>query len=201
MPNKNREIVQERLEIYQRFTDALYGNFPVYVKIPNGDYEGSIAKANILSGNPDRISIEQSRRNFDNIVTYEFSNFYQFFTLTWDGRKNKIKSDSGEVIWLDGYEGPTVFCLIDKKAAAVKLLQKPQLDIRGNIIAIGDEVLYINIRYGSGSCLCDGVVVGFKAKNATSAYASTNVIIRNDQNPDEESKISNSENMILRKKS
>ena len=39
-----------------------------------------------------------------------------------------------------------------------------QKDIDGNILNIGDNVLYINARYGSGMELCHGKIKEFKAK-------------------------------------
>lgn len=57
----------------------------------------------------------------------------------------------------------------------------------------GDEVLYVNIRYGNGSKLCHGVVSNFKA-HARDGYVS--VIVTNKDNTSEKSECHQPHNQI-----
>lgn len=100
---------------------------------------------------------------------------------TWDGRRNKVKVtvpnhyEPAEIL-LD-YDGPTIWEKFDAKAAKEELLKNPdQKDIKGNVLSVGDRVLYINARYGSRMTLDEGKIVEFAASVNSKAHAFSTII-------------------------
>lgn len=172
---------------------ALYeAGKPVYVEITSGDWKGSIAKFVIT-----KFVEPQMHRlhNFHN--THESHNFEgaMLGTLAWDGRKNSVKVSTyaGNLVWLKDYYGPTLYKKVDKKAVAAKIkAQAVFKDRDGNILNISDKVLYVNIRYGSGSRLERGTITEKKVK-AGVPYL---VILREDGS--ENSTIENTENLVMK---
>ena len=132
----------------------------VYIKFGPQHYDraGSIAKIKKVTGRP-----ANPKGKY-----YEQSSSYEFH-LKWDKRTNtcKIQPDDYEIIYLEGYIGPTVWEKIDLKALAKEGV-KPIYDRLGTEITVGNTVTFINARYGSGANIDFGVVekIEFKAGNS-----------------------------------
>lgn len=156
----------------------------LFVRFTSGDRKGSIAH---LKPDPDRSNENNLRidysRSFRNETEYRIEGDLWNGILTWDGRRNKVKtwfpSYYDEFEYLIGYDGPTVWEMFDHKAAKAAVLENPdQKDIDGNVLSIGDKVLYINARYGSGMVLDRGEIKEFKVV-ADSKKTEISVIIEN----------------------
>lgn len=181
----------------------------LYIKFIDGDRKGSIAKVipNEKSMGKDAIrDVEIEERYERPWNSREYSRFYRiqndhFYVIaTWEKRSNRVQLTlpSDEIVFLPNYTGPTVWSLFDSKSAKAKVLSNPnQKDIDGRILKIGDEVLYINARYGSGMELNHGKIKEFKAEvNSKRAQIWTVVERNSDQ---EISTIRHSEEMIYKK--
>ena len=72
---------------------------------------------------------------------------------------------------------------------------KDVLDSEDNVLAIGDEIIYLNLRYGSGGALSKGVIKSFKG-NARKGTIS--VIIGNNKDLEEESTLNYPSQQILK---
>jgi hypothetical protein len=176
----------------------------LFVKFIDGDRKGSIArvKPNVKTFGDkvvQKATIERRYNSWNNNEPYyvEHDRFYGI--LSWDGRKNSVQMNfpDKDAVFLPNYEGPTVWELFDHKAAKEEALKKPdQLDIDGKTLAVGDEVLYINARYGYGMELSHGKIKQFKA-TVDSRKTEMWTIVENAEGI--ESKISNSSNMIFKK--
>lgn len=165
-----------------------------HVRILEGDYEGSVAKFTLDEG----CSLSElyrrifTREEIYNVV-YSFSG-----KLSWKGKRNNPKflltNRSCQVI-LNGNHTVELFNRFDLKKEKEKLLQNKIYDIDSNELSVGDNVLYLNMRYGSGGSLCHGKVKDFKA-HARDGYVS--VIISND-NLEQESECRNPSYQIYKK--
>lgn len=130
----------------------------VFVKFPEKDRKrpGAIAKVRKFEGHPPDSGWSRYRPG---VSSYQVH-------LKWDGRKNTAKVDLNEgrygsqLIYLRGYTGETVWSMFDPK----KHTAKPVYDRLGRKIEIGNTVIYINARYGSGAELDFGVVKELKHK-------------------------------------
>lgn len=179
------------------FDQAVNGT--LYVKFIAGDRKGSIARVQIdPSFNHHRAEISSVRRYYsDSRQQFEITNTWIYGIARWDKRKNscQVHLPNPEVIFLPNYQGPTVYEMFDKKAAKEALLKNPdQHDIDGKLLSVGDKVLYINARYGSGFVLCHGTIKEFKV-TADSKGHSFSTIVQLDGD-DEESSISYPSQMI-----
>lgn len=138
---------------------------PIYVKFISGDRKGSIAKTR-LDPKYRHGGATIQRRGFSFEPSYYInSNVFQVICY-WDGRNNKFKTSmhNEDLIILPNYTGPTIYEMFDHKAAKLAALESPdQYDIDGKKLEIGDNVLYINARYGLGFVLCHGTIVRFEA--------------------------------------
>ena len=178
---------------------------PIYIKILKGDRKGSIAKF---------VTDNSIKSNYYDARIYGEIGWRLdvgcWGNLVWDGRKNKIKYFLGtdtwdesraERVWLKEYDGETVYKLFDTKALKEKLLKDPvQKDIDGNKLSIGDSVLFVNLRYGSGAVLCRGKIIRFDAatrKGRNDKQINTFYTIIQSEGG-EESKIMHSETLILK---
>lgn len=174
----------------QAFVDALnemermlLADEPVYIKFLKGDRAGSIARFEMDHLHDFKTANGHQRKGGFNARVnpnarvhvggrqqhgYRYEGIAHGVAL-WDGRRNKIKVCVPHgFAWLKGYEGPTVWEKFDAKAAKKARLDNPQeTDIDGKLLAVGDKVLYINSRYGSGSELCHGKVIRFDATRDT----------------------------------
>ncbi|CAH9014856.1 conserved hypothetical protein [Vibrio phage 496E54-1] len=170
-----------------------------HVRVIGGDYDGSIAKFTIDS------ELEQMGYQREELY-YPVHNRDKWFNvkyfwngkLSWKGKRNNPKfilmSSKCEVLL--NYEGEEVLKRFDLKKEGAKLLNQEVYDIDGNVLEEGDEVLYMNLRYGSGGKLCHGLVKGFKA-HARDGYVS--VIIENKDEQDEESECRQPFNQVYKK--
>lgn len=169
---------------------------PIYIKINSGDRKGSIAKF------VTNVEIKTSCY-LDSYKKYWEYRVGTSGHLVWDGRKNKIqyyltdgwnhKADS----FLKNYEGPTIFKLFNKKKAKEELLKNVNVeDIDGNKLQIGDEVIFINIRYGSGADLTRGKIIRFDAKVDSQSHTIFTIV--KDIKTNEECKIEKTHRLILK---
>jgi hypothetical protein len=172
----------------------------LYVKFIAGDRKGSIAKVQM---DPEVVygrAVMQSR-SWQGETQYMITNPYIFGGIAkWDKRKNscQLSLPDASVIFLPNYTGPTVYEMFDRKAAKNELLKDPdQRDIDGKLLSVGDQVLYINARYGSGFLLCHGAIKEFKVVADSKGHSFT-TIVKNDEG-DEESSISYPTQMIWKK--
>lgn len=143
--------------------DYLNENGICHVKILEGDYKGSIAKFTLESNH----SLYNRAGGGFNIRPFWYGR------ISWKGKRNNPKftiSHNSRVVLLD-YGGKEVFERVNLKAKKEELLNLQINDIDGKSIAVGDNVLYMNIRYGIGSSLCHGIVKEFKP-NARQGYVS-----------------------------
>tara|TARA_Y100000310_G_scaffold227068_1_gene229264 strand:+ start:5804 stop:6415 length:612 start_codon:yes stop_codon:yes gene_type:complete len=178
------------LDILTQINEDMVTKGYCFVRILSGDYEGSIAKFT-----PNNLS------DFKHTKTYRGSwNLKSFWygRLSWSGKRNNpqfiLSSESATV--LSEYEGDTSLVKFDLKAEGKKLLETCEcFDIDGCKISEGDEVVYLNLRYGSAGKLCHGTVSGFKA-HARQGYISV-IITRSDE--DEKSECHHPSDQIWRK--
>ena len=191
------------LEQVRTLQEKMYAE-TLYIKFIDGDRKGAIAK--VIPRYDERkhlceIHYKPTHSSWDN-KRYGFHNEYLWGYATWADikRKNKVQVSlpNRDVVFLPNYTGPTVWALFDHKAAKAEALKEPdQVDIDGHVLAIGDPVIYINARYGSGMELCHGVIKEFKA-SVDSRKTEIWTIVTNIEN-NVESKISNSSYMIYKK--
>lgn len=146
-----------------------------------GDREGSIAKLTIdpdVKNEPPLIRHKYGGWNNDK-WKFQICNYYFSTICTWKGRKNKVKLflPHREVELLLNYNGPTIWEKFDAKAAKEEVLKNPdQRDIDGNVLCIGDSVLFINARYGTRMVLSRGTITEFKVVANSRGATITTVI-------------------------
>lgn len=186
---QNLKLIYEHLKIHKF----------CHVRVTGGDYDSSVAKFTIDE------EIEGLGHKTDELY-YPVHNRTKWFNvkycwhgrLSWKGKRNNPKftlMDSTCEVLLD-YEGEEILKRFNLKEEGRKLLSQDSHDINGEKLSVGDEVLYLNIRYGSGGTLCHGVVKSFKA-HARDGYVS--VVISNKDNPEEESECRQPFNQIYKK--
>lgn len=165
-----------------------------HVRVLEGDYDGSVAKFTLDEGCPlkELYRCNYSIEDVYNVV-YSFSG-----KLSWKGKRNNPKflliNRACEVI-LNGDHTIEVFERFDIKKEKENLLKHKVYDIDSNELNVGDEVIYLNMRYGSGGALCHGKVKEFKA-HARDGYVS--VIVSN-ENLEQESECRNPSYQIYKK--
>ncbi len=174
----------------------------LYVKFVDGDRKGSIARVHVDPNSPVQHAqlTERYYSRWNQDTPFEIDNKWIYGTAKWDKRKNscQVTIPHKDIVLLPNYEGPTIYQMFDKKAAKEELLQNPgQHDIDGKLLSIGDQVLYINARYGSGFVLCHGTIKEFKVSVDSKGHSFTTIV----QNVDgkEESSISYPHEMIWKK--
>lgn len=166
-----------------------------HVFIKEGDYKGSIAEFTVDEG----IERYGYRRGELYYPVQDWFNvkYYWEGRLSWKNKRNNpkftISHDTCDVLL--GYEGEEILKRFNLKEEGKKLLSQDVHDIDGMKLSVGDEVLYLNIRYGSGGSLCHGVVGGFKA-HARDGYVS--VIVTNKDNSSQESECRQPWNQIYK---
>lgn len=185
--------VVEHLSNLNRAFDLLQSG-ELFVKFIDGDREGSIARVASKYLNARRPEIGYGRHG------NRFHNDYLFGRCSWDGRRNgvDVTIPQPDLVVLFDYNGPTVWELFDAKAAKAEVLKNPdQVDIDGAKLMVGDKVLYMNLRYGSGGTLQHGTIQEFKAV-VDSKGALITTIVKSDH-ADEVSEIRYPERMIYKK--
>ena len=186
-----REKITAGERVYIRITAGELKGSIAYIKKFNDDYQyelkGSIAYIKKFNDDYQYNEPRLSRsRTFGEPKT-RISNASLNVILAWDKRRNLIKwSTYDHCEYLRDYDGPTVWEKFDKKAAEKKLLEENRiLDRDNNILNVGDRVIYINARYGSGASLDRGRIekIKFNVQKTAyndSEYKTIHVIIRND---------------------
>lgn len=160
----------------------------LYARYIDGDRRGSVAKMvpdPAYSGANDREpGIRYSSSHFQKGPWYRFENDMFFMIATWNGRKNKVKESVSyysqfELIIGDNVE--TIWQKFDAKSAKEEVLKNPdQKDIDGTVLNIGDNVMFINARYGSRMVLERGRVKEFKVV-VDSKKTSISTVIENSE--------------------
>ena len=181
-PESDMAAAQAILVQYVEVFDAADAG-TLCVRFTDGDRKGSIARL-MMAESKERKPVIQWRhgRYPGDKNTHEITNPYIGGTLVWDGRKNRVKffgtiGDDREVEFILDYDGPTVWEKFDAKAAKEELLKNPdQKDINGNVLAVGDPVLYINARYGSRMVLTEGKIVEFNASVNSAGHTIATII-------------------------
>jgi hypothetical protein len=203
--DENDPKVLEYIEAQHTLIDKLLEG-TLYIKWIDGDRKGAIAKVvpnrKTFGDNAARKAKVYCRYNsWNRDAPYYIENdrFYTFATWTDIKRKNQVQVNlpHRDTVFLPNYTGPTVWALFDHKAAKTEVLKNPdQYDIDGELLSIGDPVIYINARYGSGMELCHGTIKEFKA-SVDSRRTEIWTIVTSSEGV--ESKISNSALMIYKK--
>ena len=181
---KDQAAAEAALETYQEVYDAIEAG-TACVRFIDGDRKGSIARVQFdpayshIPKNRPVIGYRRSSYYGDRAANQEIEHTRFWCVATWDGRKNKVKITLPEYeseILLD-YDGPTIWEKFDAKAAKEDILKNPdQKDINGNLLSIGDPVLYINARYGSRMTLEEGKVKEFTVSVNSKDHTITTVI-------------------------
>ena len=191
--------IAARNELYDRMM-----NGTLFVKFISGDRKGSIARMKPdprYADHPQpRASIKDAHRYWNDPQRYQVDWAWFSGICKWDKRKNscQLTMPDADAVFLPNYDGPTIYEMFDRKAAKTELLKNPdQTDIDGNVLAIGDKVLYINARYYAGMELCHGTIQEFKVTADSKGHSFTTVV-KNDE-ADEVSSISYPWQMIYKK--
>lgn len=168
-----------------------------HVQVNGGDYDGSIAKFTLDSDRCSQYNYNNGKLYYS--LTGKWFNVKYCWSgrLSWKGKRNNPKftlMDSTCDVLLN-YEGEEILKRFDLKKEGKKLLEEKVFDVDGKVLSINNEVLYLNLRYGSGGKLCHGVVKDFKA-HTREGYVS--VIISN-KDEDEESECRQPYNQIWKK--
>lgn len=174
LPFKDFDTNPDKLVLEKFHMDLVLKGY-CYIKVIGGDYDGSIAKFTISSICKESKFEYRGCRSGVNIKTYWSGR------LSWEGKRNNpkfsithlsciiLEPDEGEVI-------ETNLVRFDLKTEGSKLLEQDIKDVDSNTLCEGDDVVYMNLRYGYGGQLCRGTVKAFKA-HARDGYVS--VIIEN----------------------
>lgn len=183
--------------VLESFHNKLVKDGHCYLKVIGGDYDGSLAKFTISDICKNDKFERRGGRSGINVKTYWSGR------LSWEGARNnpKFNISSSCCTIVEHEEGETIetdLIRFDLKKEGAKLLEKKVCDIEGNILNVGDKVIYMNLRYGCGGGLCKGVVKSFKA-HARQGFVS--VIIENSRDVNEQSECRYPEMQIMKENS
>ena len=166
-----------RVILAKEIDELLHEQGFCYVRVEDGDYKGSVAK----------FTLEKTQGYYaDSFVTHIIRGAVNIRghwngRLSWKGKRNNpMHTITGNTTVLipEGDEViETQLVRFDMNSAKKELLKKDSYDMDGNVLSVGDAVLYINMRYGSGGRLCRGEVTSFHA-HAREGYVS--VLINNE---------------------
>ncbi len=193
LPFKDFDTNPDKL-VLEAFHDKLVKDGHCYIKIIGGDYDGSLAKFTISDNcKNDRFEYRCCRSGIN-------LKYYWTGRLSWKGKRNipKFTITSNSCIIVEPEYGEVVetnLVMYNIKAEAAKLLEKDIRDVEGNILNLGDKVIYMNLRYGCGGRLCKGIVKSFKA-HARQGYVS--VIIENAEDVNEQSECRYPEMQVMK---
>lgn len=190
------EGFQKLKQIYDHLKE--YGE--CHVRVNGGDYDGSIARFTVDKEEKyQSIDDKLYRRIYNSSKEERYNVKYSWRgKLSWKGKRNNtqfsIKNSTCDVLL--NYEGEEVLKRFDLKKEAKKLLENTKVeDIDGNVLQVGDKVVYMNLRYGCGGKLCHGEVKEFKA-HARDGFVS---IIVEHESGEEVSELRNPEMQIFKK--
>lgn len=185
----DEHLLQPHMDTLKEILAKLAAGERVYLGITSGERKGSIAFIQSQDADYDykerEPTIRHTTGSWENKVRISGDSLY--IILGWEKRRNKIKWSTYQdgTVYLPDYEGPTLWEKFDKKAAAAKALKEHEVeDSEGNLLAVGDRVIYINARYGSGARLERGVINEIKMKvevHGENQYVTAHVIINNDE--------------------
>lgn len=189
LPVNEQHILEPYVDLLNELRDKISKGEKVYIRITSGERKDSIAY--IHGFDPDypssaKNSFIQMKRMFRDQKAYIVNDSINVI-LGWHGRRNRIKwSTNYYCEYLPEHIGNTVWKKFDRKKAEKKMLEEtPVLDREGNTLKVGDRVLYINARYGSGASLDRGIIEEIKYKVRKTSYqdrnyTEVNIIIKND---------------------
>lgn len=152
--------------LYNHLEDKGY----CYIKLSEGDYAGSVAKFTV-----DR-DFFKGRKLYSQNWGDNYYHFTSYFSgrLSWKGKRNNpkflLRSGTVEEVYLCS-NMETVFKKLDFTKIKKELLEQGVYDIDGEELSLGDDVLYMNLRYGCGGKLCKGAIQEFKP-HAREGYVS-----------------------------
>ncbi len=193
LPFKDFDINPDKL-VLEAFHNKLVKDGHCYIKVIGGDYDGSLAKFTISDTcKKDKFEYRGGRSGI-NIKTYWSGR------LSWKGKRNtpKFNITHSSCIIVEPEDGEVVetnLVMYNIKAEAAKLLEEDTCDVEGNILSVGDKVVYMNLRYGCGGRLCKGTIKSFKA-HARQGYVS--VIIENTKDVNEQSECRYPEMQVMK---
>lgn len=181
-PNKDLKEAEAILIEFQAVYDAIDAK-TACIRYIDGDRKGSIARVSFSDkyrpqARPE-ITYNPYSGSWNKSLTKMIAGDHFYCTATWDGRRNKVQASfpNREIEVLLNYDGPTVWALFDAKAAKAEVLKNPdQKDINGEVLAVGDEVLYINARYGSRMTLEKGTVLEFAVTANSKSHTVATII-------------------------
>ncbi len=188
-------LVQEDPVLFEwkQHYDTIVEKGYCFVKITEGDYKGSLAKFTLDEGFQESYPFAQ--RTYGSGSSYNIRGCL-YGRLSWKGKRNNPQFTLFGGIVLGATWEDTHLERINLKKIAKTLQEKPQYDIDNNLLCVGDKVLYLNLRYGSGGSLCHGTIKGFKAHCRDNTAS---VLVSNDKCEGEESECRYSANQIQKK--
>lgn len=160
--------------LYDYISDKVTSDSPIFIKVLGGKYDGSIARLDL-----DKDLIEMYKSG----IRPRFCPYYQG-VLRFKGKQNKprftILSSNCKIVegctW-----GDTHLVVPDEIAIKELALREGCVDIGNNLLSVGDKVLYINSRYGSGGKLCHGIIQRIKPALRGPRDAYLYVIVHNEE--------------------
>ena len=198
----NEKVLSTLAEMKGRFDNGE----DVYVKLSGGDRDGTIA----LIKKFEELYVEREDSalcGYSGKIFYGFKYYADFeFMVGFDDRKNHLKvrgcynqnNPDETVVYLPDYHGPTVCRIFDKKAAAKEAAETQKVyDMNGIRLEGGQDVVYINARYGRGMKLCNGVIDYIDFKVSASGSVNALVYVSNVDDEEEISKIKNPSEFIM----
>lgn len=191
---KTLEEAQVELDTWAQISKEIERQGFIFVKILEGQKKGSIAK--YYFDYTIYVVIKEAHSSY--FVENKNSSCG---ILKWDKRKNTEKTyfNSSYLTWLKDYSGETLWNVVDAEEAKLEALDKPQVDLNGDILNINDSVYYMNLRYGNSPELCRGSIKEFTAQYCKSRDKVTVFAIVLNENGKEESKIENISSFIVRR--
>jgi hypothetical protein len=200
------EDAQAMLDVFREMRYLHERGEPIYIEFLSGDREGSIARLEVGT-REDRYTRKKEpnidaearlgRIGWNNEYGHRYD-MHAMGTFRWDKRPNKVQAfvgPYGHHAYLRGYEGPTVWKKFDAKAAKAKLLESPdQRDVDGDVLNVGDHVIFINLRYGSGAKLERGTIKRFEATADSRGHEIFTII---ESESGEESRTSHPDSLIM----
>lgn len=158
---EKKELLQPRVDLFNEIKRRVRDGERVYVGITTGERKGSIAYICSIEGWEqmwERDAYIRGSWGYHKRARVENAQVYS--KIGWEGRRNRIECPhTHQIVYFPDYKGPTVWEKFDKKAAAAKWLKEhPPVDRDGELIEVGDRVLYINARYGGAARLDRGTV-------------------------------------------
>ena len=157
------------LSVFTDIFNTVKAGEKVYIEFLDGDRKGSIAE---FQPNPkyrewDTPKVRTNRKFYSTDKTTYEADCTLYGQLKFTGKSHRPEEHlrpGCHVVWLKGYEGPTVWKKFDAKSAKEELLaDHGQVDRDGVPLAVGDKVIYVNLAYGSGAEIARGTIKEFKA--------------------------------------